>query len=45
LQKGEKVLITGIGGGVALFAFQFALAYECEVYVTSGSNEKNTKKL
>jgi len=45
LQKGEKVLITGIGGGVALFAFQFALAYECEVYVTSGSNEKIQKAL
>ncbi len=39
-QAGEKVLISGIGGGVALFAFQFALALECEVYVTSGSDEK-----
>ena len=27
LQPGEKVLITGIGGGVALFALQFALAH------------------
>lgn len=37
---GEKVLISGIGGGVALFAFQFALSLGCEVYVTSGSDEK-----
>ena len=27
----DKVLITGIGGGVALFALQFALAHGCEV--------------
>lgn len=40
LEKGEKVLITGIGGGVALFALQFALACDAEVYVTSGSDEK-----
>ena len=38
--EGEKVLISGIGGGVALFAMQFALALGCEVYVTSGSDEK-----
>ncbi len=40
LQKGEKVLISGIGGGVALFAMQFALAAGAEVYVTSSSDEK-----
>ena len=40
LKKGEKVLVSGIGGGVALFALQFALAMECEVYVTSGSDLK-----
>jgi len=39
-QVGEKVLISGIGGGVALFAMQFALAVGCEVYVTSSSEEK-----
>ena len=39
-QKGEKVLVTGVGGGVALFAVQFALALGCEVYVTSGSPDK-----
>ncbi|MFN8578143.1 MAG: zinc-binding dehydrogenase [Candidatus Sericytochromatia bacterium] len=45
LEKNDKVLITGIGGGVALFAFQFALALGCEVYVTSGSDEKIQKAL
>jgi zinc-binding alcohol dehydrogenase/oxidoreductase len=40
LKNGEKVLITGAGGGVALFALQFALAAGAEVYVTSGSDEK-----
>ena len=38
-----KVLITGIGGGVALFALQFALAAGAEVWVTSGSDEKIEK--
>ena len=40
LKKGEKVLISGIGGGVAQFAFQFALAAGADVWVTSGSDEK-----
>lgn len=40
LQKGERVLITGIGGGVALFAMQFAVAAGAAVFVTSGSDEK-----
>ncbi len=39
-KAGEKVLISGIGGGVALFAMQFALAAGCEVWVTSSSEEK-----
>jgi zinc-binding alcohol dehydrogenase/oxidoreductase len=43
VQAGEKVLITGIGGGVALFAFQFALAAGALIYVTSGSDEKLDK--
>jgi zinc-binding alcohol dehydrogenase/oxidoreductase len=43
LQAGEKVLISGIGGGVALFAMQFALALGCEVWVTSSSVEKIQK--
>ncbi len=36
----ERVLITGIGGGAALFALQFAVAAGAEVWVTSGSDEK-----
>ncbi len=40
LKKGEQVLITGIGGGVALTAMQLALAAGAEVFVTSGSTEK-----
>ena len=36
----DTVLITGIGGGVALFAMQYALAMGCKVYVTSSSAEK-----
>lgn len=40
LQPQEKVLITGIGGGVALFALQFAVAAGAEVWVTSGTDEK-----
>jgi len=43
LKKGEKVLITGIGGGVALSALQFAIAAGAEVTVTSGSPEKLEK--
>ncbi len=40
LQEGDKVLVTGAGGGVALFAIQFAVAVGAEVWVTSGSDEK-----
>jgi zinc-binding alcohol dehydrogenase/oxidoreductase len=40
LKAGEKVLVTGAGGGVALFAVQFAVAAGAEVWVTSGSDEK-----
>ncbi|MDB5240149.1 MAG: alcohol dehydrogenase [Spirosoma sp.] len=42
-QTPEKVLITGIGGGAALFALQFALGAGAEVWVTSGSDEKLAK--
>ena len=42
-QKGHRVLITGIGGGVALFALQFAVATGCEVWVTSGDQAKIDK--
>jgi zinc-binding alcohol dehydrogenase/oxidoreductase len=40
LKKGEKLLISGIGGGVALIAFQMALAVGAEVWVTSGADDK-----
>ena len=36
----QNVLINGIGGGVAMLAFQFALAIGANVYVTSSSYEK-----
>ena len=39
----DRVLINGIGGGVALLAAQFALATGCEVWATSGSDEKLQK--
>jgi len=40
LQPGEKILITGIGGGVAQFLLQFAVKTNAEVYVSSGDIEK-----
>jgi NADPH:quinone reductase-like Zn-dependent oxidoreductase len=40
LKPGETVLITGIGGGVATFALQFAVACGANVWVTSSSPEK-----
>ena len=40
VKKGDKVLISGVGGGVAVFALQFSLALGAEVYVTSGSEHK-----
>lgn len=44
-KPGDKVLISGIGGGVALFAFQFALATGAEVFVTSGSPDKLSRAM
>jgi NADPH:quinone reductase-like Zn-dependent oxidoreductase len=43
VQAGENVLITGIGGGVAFFAMQFAIAQSANVYVTSGDDHKIQK--
>ena len=40
LGDNDRVLITGIGGGVALLAMQFAVACGAQVYVTSGADEK-----
>jgi NADPH:quinone reductase-like Zn-dependent oxidoreductase len=39
-KKGDKVLITGIGGGTGTFALQWAVGAGCKVFVTSGSGEK-----
>ena len=40
LKPGEKVLVTGIGGGAALNALQFASAAGAKVWVTSSSPDK-----
>lgn len=40
VQSGNRVLITGIGGGVSSLAAQFAIAAGAEVTVTSSSDEK-----
>ena len=40
---GKNVLITGIGGGVALMAMEFARAAGANVYVTSGNEDKINK--
>jgi zinc-binding alcohol dehydrogenase/oxidoreductase len=45
LKPREKVLITGIGGGVALFALQFAVASGARVYVSSSDDEKIRKAI
>lgn len=44
-KAGNTVLITGVGGGVAMFCFQFALALGCDVFVTSGSDDKIEKAI
>lgn len=41
----DRVLITGVGGGVALFLLQIATAEGAEVYVTSSSDEKLQKAI
>lgn len=40
LDPRKNVLITGIGGGVALAALQFAVNMNCRVWVTSGTADK-----
>jgi len=45
VKSSDKVLVTGTGGGVALMAVQLAVAYGCEVHVTSGSDEKISKAM
>lgn len=43
LGVGENVLVTGIGGGVALNVLQFAVGWGCNVFVTSGDQGKIEK--
>ena len=43
LRPGEKVLITGAGGGAATWALKFAVAFQAKVFITSGT-EENLKK-
>ena len=38
--SGRNILVTGIGGGVALMVLLFAVALRCNVFVTSSSVEK-----
>jgi zinc-binding alcohol dehydrogenase/oxidoreductase len=45
VKAGMKVLIPGIGSGVATFLLQFAKAAGATVYVTSRSQEKREKAL
>lgn len=40
LKAGERVLVTGTGGGAAQFALQFAVAAGARVWTTSSSPEK-----
>jgi NADPH:quinone reductase-like Zn-dependent oxidoreductase len=42
-RPGRNILITGVGGGVALQTLQFAVAIGCNVFVTSGDDAKLAK--
>ena len=42
-KKDDKVLISGVGSGTGTFALQWAVAAGCQVFVTSGSDEKIAK--
>ncbi len=45
VKQKDKVLINGVGGGVALFACQFAIATGADVYVTSSQASKIEKAI
>ncbi|TKY90591.1 hypothetical protein EX895_000589 [Sporisorium graminicola] len=40
VRKGQNLLLTGVGGGVAMLALQMAVAAGANVYVTGGSADK-----
>lgn len=42
-EPGRNILITGVGGGVALQVLQFAVGFGCNVFVTSGDQAKIDK--
>lgn len=44
-KPGHNILVTGIGGGVALQLLQFGMALGCNIYVTSGDDVKISKAL
>jgi len=39
-RAGNRILVTGVGGGTGVFTLQWAVAAGCEVFVTSGSDAK-----
>jgi len=43
IRPGDKVLITGIGGGAALWALSMTVAFKAQAFITSGSNDKLKK--
>lgn len=43
IKEGDKVLVTGIGGGVAQFGLRLAKSFGAEVFVTSSSQDKITQ--
>jgi NADPH:quinone reductase-like Zn-dependent oxidoreductase len=45
VKPGEQVLVTGIGGGVAQFAAQFAIALGANCFVSSSAEEKRKAAL
>ncbi|GAA4804228.1 zinc-binding dehydrogenase [Olivibacter ginsenosidimutans] len=45
LAKGDKILVAGVGGGVATFALQWAVYAGAEVYVTSSKRAKIKRAL
>lgn len=44
-KPGQRLLISGIGGGVATMALLFGIAHRMEVWVTSSSDEKIKKAI
>ncbi|UCS95913.1 zinc-binding dehydrogenase [Echinicola marina] len=45
VKAGQKVLVTGFGGGVAQFATQYGIVAGAEVYVNSSKEDKINKAL